>query len=391
MKTISRKSDLAINGGPPLFVDPIHVGRPNVGDREAFLVRVNEIFDRRWFSNNGPMVVEFERRIADHVRVKHCVSMCNATIALEIATRALGLGGEVIVPSYTFIATAHCLSWQGIQPVFADIDPRTHNLDPAAVERMITPRTTGIIGVHLWGRPGPVEELQAIADRNNLSLMFDAAHAFHCSHRGRKVGGFGRCEILSFHATKFFNTFEGGAILTNDDALAEKCRLMRNFGFLGYDNVIHHGTNGKMVEVCAAMGLGSLESLESVVRTNRINYLAYRDAFRAIPGLHLLPYDSAEDCNYQYIVVEVDPTFPVTRDELVRIFHAENILVRKYFWPGCHAMKPYRELYPHSRLLLEKTELVANRVLVLPTGTAVDLAVIKSIGEIFQVVSSRHS
>lgn len=215
MKTIHSPADLAINGAAPAFADPLHVGRPNIGDRDQFLRLAGEMFDRRWLSNNGPLVVEFEKRVAGHLGIKHCIAMCNGTIALEIAIRALGMTGEVIIPSYTFVATAHALHWQGITPVFADIDPDTHNLDPAAVRRMITSRTTGIIGVHLWGRPAPVEALQAIADEHGLQLMFDAAHAFGCSHGGKMIGSFGRAEVLSFHATKFFNTFEGGAVVTN--------------------------------------------------------------------------------------------------------------------------------------------------------------------------------
>src|SRR5690606_22863643 len=201
--------------------------------------------------------------------VKHCVAMCNGTIALEIAIRATGLRGEVIVPSWTFVATAHSLYWQGITPVFADIDPTTHNLDPAAVRRMITPRTSGIVGVHLWGRAAPVEELQAIADEHGLKLVFDAAHAFGSTYKGRSIGRFGACEVLSFHATKWFNTMEGGAVVTDDDALADAMRLMRNFGFSGYDNVVHPGTNGKMIEVCAAMGLSNMERLDEVMATNQ--------------------------------------------------------------------------------------------------------------------------
>jgi dTDP-4-amino-4,6-dideoxygalactose transaminase len=297
--------------------------------------------------------------------------MCNGTVALEIAIRALELKGEVIIPSYTFIATAHALHWQEITPVFADIDPATHTLDPAAVRRMITPRTTGIIGVHLWGRGASHAELQAIADEHGLELMYDAAHAFGCSLGGRMIGGFGACEVLSFHATKFFNTFEGGAVVTNDDALAAKMRLMRNFGFSGYDNVIYPGTNGKMVEVCAAMGLTNLESIDEVIAANRRNYEAYRAGIASLPGLSLLEYDDRERCNYQYIVLEVASEFPVSRDEVVAALHAENILARKYFWPGCHGMKPYRDLFPHAGLMLPNTELVARRVIVLPTGTTV--------------------
>ena len=208
---------LAIFGGTPAFQQPLHVGRPNLGDREAMLRRVNEIFDRRWFTNDGPLVKEFEARIQELVGVKHCVAMCNATIALEIAIRALELRGEVIVPAYTFIATAHALQWQEITPVFADMDPATHNIAPETIERLITPRTTGIIGVHVWGRPCDTEAIESIAEKHKLKVMYDAAHAFGCSHRGQMIGSFGACEVFSFHATKFINCFEGGAVVTNDD------------------------------------------------------------------------------------------------------------------------------------------------------------------------------
>lgn len=369
---------------PDTFPETIHVGRPNIGDREAFLKRVGEMFDRRWLSNNGPLAQEFEQRVAAYLGVRHCVAMCNGTIALEIAIRALGLEGEVIVPSYTFIATAHALHWQGITPVFADIDPDTHNLDPEAVRRMITPRTTGIIGVHLWGRGAPVEALQAIADEHGLQLMFDAAHAFGCSHGGRMIGGFGRAEVLSFHATKFFNTFEGGAIVTNDDELAETMRLMRNFGFAGFDNVIHPGTNGKMIEVCAAMGLVNLDYIETVIEANRRNWMAYRNALAGIPGLRLMPYDEAARNNFQYVILEVDPGCRATRDELVDELHRHNVLARKYFWPGCHRMKPYRDLQPHAGLMLPSTEAVAARVIVMPTGTTLSEQQIRAIASIIR-------
>ncbi|KAF1695329.1 dTDP-4-dehydro-6-deoxyglucose aminotransferase [Pseudoxanthomonas koreensis] len=389
-KKINTTADLAIHGAPPAFTEPLHVGRPNIGNRDEFMQLAGEMFDRRWLSNSGPLVLEFERRVAEHLGVKHCVAMCNGTIALEIAIRALGMTGEVIVPSYTFIATAHALHWQGITPVFADIDPRTHNLNPDAVRSMITPRTTGIIGVHLWGRAAPVEALQSIADEHGLQLMFDAAHAFGCSHAGQRIGNFGRAEVLSFHATKFFNTFEGGAVVTNDDELAETMRLMRNFGFAGFDNVIHPGTNGKMIEVCAAMGLTNLDYMDTVIEANRRNYHAYREALAGLPGLSLVTFDKDELNNYQYVILEVDDDCPASRDQLVAALHAENVLARKYFWPGCHRMKPYRDLFPHAGLVLENTEKVANRVIVLPTGTTLsvqDIGVVAAI--IGQVVGGK--
>lgn len=371
MKSIQSLQDLSVNGAPPAFDQPLHVGRPNVGSREAFLKYTEEMFERRWLSNNGPLVQEFEKRVADYHKVKYCVSICNGTVALEIAIRALGLQGEVIVPSYTFIATAHALSWQAITPVFADIDPLTHTLDPDAVRRMITSRTTGIIGVHLWGNAAPVEVLQTIADEHDLKLMFDAAHAFGCSHQGTMIGNFGACEILSFHATKFFNTFEGGAVLTNDDELAEKMRLMRNFGFSGLDNVIHMGTNGKMIEIAAAMGLVNLEAIDNVIEANRLNYEAYSKGLSGLSGVSLLGFDQAERNNYQYVVMEISERCSISRDRIIEVLHAENILARKYFWPGCHNMKPYRELYPQAGELLPNTQRVADRVIVLPTGTMV--------------------
>jgi dTDP-4-amino-4,6-dideoxygalactose transaminase len=386
MKPILKSQDLAINGAQPAFDDQLHVGRPNIGSRESFIKHVDTIFANRWLSNNGPMVQEFEQRVADYHNVKHCIAMCNGTVALEIAIRALGLEGEVIVPSYTFIATAHALSWQAITPVFADIDPVTHNLDPVAVRRMITPRTTGIIGVHLWGRGAPVDELQAIADEHGLKLMFDAAHAFGCSYQGKMIGNFGACEVLSFHATKFFNTFEGGAILTNDDELAETMRLMRNFGFSGLDNVVHPGTNGKMIEVSAAMGLVNLDAIDEVIAANRRNHHAYREALADLRGINLLSFNEAERNNYQYVVLEVGEDCSVSRDRLIETLHAENIRARKYFWPGCHNMQPYRELYPHAGLLLPNTQSVADRVVVLPTGTTMSVEMVNTVAAVIRVL-----
>jgi dTDP-4-amino-4,6-dideoxygalactose transaminase len=384
VKTIRRHADLAINGAAPAFEDMLHVGRPNMGDRDAFMRHVEDIFERRWLSNDGPLVQEFEQKVADHLGVKHCVAMCNGTIALEIAIRALGFEGEVIVPAYTFVATAHALQWQGITPVFADIDPATHTLSPEAVRKMITPRTSGIIGVHLWGRAAPVDALQAIADEHGLKLMFDAAHAFTCTHGGRKIGNFGSCEVLSFHATKFFNSFEGGAVVTNDDELASTMRLMRNFGFSGMDQVSYPGTNGKMIEIAAAMGLVNLESVEDVIAANRANYRAYQEALAGIPGVRLIGYDESERNNYQYMIVEVGPECPVSRDVLVETLRAENILARRYFWPGCHKMEPYRSLFPHAGLLLPATEAVAASVIVLPTGQTMDAHKIGVVGQVIR-------
>jgi len=378
-------ADLAVFGGKSAFDVPVHVGRPNLPDRQRLMKRIGEVLDGRWLTNFGPNLKELQSRVAEITGVKHCLCMCNGTIALEIAIQALNLSGEVILPAFTFVATAHALQWQGITPVFCDVDPVTHNIDPQRVEELITPRTTGIIGVHLWGRGCDVEALTALAKKHSLKLLFDAAHAFCCSYKGRMIGGFGHAEVFSFHATKFFNTFEGGAALTNDDALAEKMWLMQNFGFKGYDNVIYLGTNGKMNEISAAMGLASLESIEDFIAINYRNYGLYGQVLEGLPGIHLIRYDPNEKLNYQYVILEVDEAeAAISRDELVQVLHAENVLARRYFFPGCHKMEPYRSRYPDPSHRLPNTEKLAQRVLALPTGSGVGPNEISCVGQIIR-------
>lgn len=379
--------DLAIFGGAPAFNDPLHVGQPNIGDRKKFTERVEDILNRRWLTNGGTYVAEFEQRIAERAGVAHCVAMCNATIGLEIAIRALGLKGEVIIPSFTFIATAHALQWQEITPVFCEIDEQTHTLDPKRVEELITSRTSGIIGVHLWGRPCEIDSLTELAARRGLKLLFDSAHAFGCSYKGRLIGSFGHAEVFSFHATKFLNSLEGGAVVTDDPDLAEKMRLMRNFGFTSYDQTNAIGVNGKLNEVSAAMGLTNLESMDEFIAINRQHYKQYEDELAGLAGISLLHYDESERSNYQYVVLEIDEaTTGVSRDQLMQILHAERVLVRRYFYPGCHRMEPYRTLYANKQMSLPHTESVAARVLTLPTGQTLKPDMIRRLCEIIRTV-----
>ena len=383
-------ADLAIFGGTQAFTRTLHVGQPNIGDRRRFAERVADILDRRWLTNGGTYLNEFEKRIAEITGVQHCIAMCNATVGLEIAIRALGLSGEVIVPSFTFIATAHVLEWQGITPVFCDVDRQTHTLDPKRVEELITPRTTGIIAVHLWGKPCDVDALSEIAARRGLKLLFDSAHAFGCSYKGRMIGNFGDAEVFSFHATKFINSLEGGAVVTNDADLAHQLRLMRNFGFTNYDRTDAIGVNGKLNEVSAAMGLTNLESMDELIATNRSHHQQYRDELAGLAGVSFALYDEQERSNYQYVVLEVDEDAAgVTRDQLLQVLHAENVLARRYFYPGCHRMQPYRELYPNAHL--PQTEYLAARVLTLPTGQAVTSEMIGDVCAIIRTVLDNAS
>jgi dTDP-4-amino-4,6-dideoxygalactose transaminase len=378
-------TELAILGGEPEFAEPLHVGKPNVGDTDRFFARVRRILDAGWLTNDGPCVREFEQRIADLTGVRHCVAMSSGTAALEIASRALGLVDEVILPAFTFVATAHALMWQGIRPVFCDIDPSSHQIDPGALEALINHRTSGILGVHLWGRPCDVEALTEIAKRHGMPLMFDACHALGVERHGRRVGGSGACEVFSFHATKFLNTLEGGAVVTNDSELAEKLRFMRNFGFSGEDCVAHLGTNGKMNEISAAMGLTLLEELDDLVSINEANYHAYAREIESLPGLNLMEYPSDGAYNYQHVVMMVDVAEAgLARDDVVDILRAENVLARRYFYPGCHRMKPYAAMHEYANVDLPVTDDVAARVVVLPTGPQLTEEGVSRIGGILR-------
>lgn len=386
-KTNCRQQVSKISGG--LFAEPKHVGCPNIGDRERLLARIGEAIDGRWLTNQGPLVQEFETKIAELLGVGHCLAVTNATAGLQLAIRALGLTGEVIVPSFTFPATVHALAWEGVQPVFCDVDPTTHNIDPVEVERLITSQTTGIMGVHLWGNACDVEALTEIAKRHELSLLFDSAHAFACSHRGRMIGNFGRAEVFSFHATKFLNAAEGGAITTNDDELAAELRRLRSFG-LEDGEVVGVGLNAKMNELSAAMGLTSLESCHDFIARNTQNMAAYREALRGVRGLRLFEVPSVERRNQQYVVVEVDEAAAgMSRDMIFAALHAENVLVKKYFSPGCHRMEPYRTMLGASRVQLPHTERLCSTLLQFPNGTSVARTDIIKIGDFLRRLTGR--
>jgi dTDP-4-amino-4,6-dideoxygalactose transaminase len=382
MKSSSTVDGLHIFGGEKAFASAVHVGRPNVGSISRVLQLVEGALERRWLSNDGPLVQTFEGMIKERLGVSHVVATSNATIALELVLRACCQEGEVIVPSYTFIATAHAVKWSGLTPVFADVDPKTHHLSVESIASRLSERTAAILPVHLWGGSSAAAEIELFAESHNIPLLFDAAHAFACSVAGRKVGTFGAAEVFSFHATKFINCGEGGAITTNDGELARKLKLMRNFGFTGYDRVECLGTNAKMNEFSAAMGIASLESLESIVGANRENWECYRDMLRAVPGLQLHEPGPNTVQNYQYVIVEVDEnSTSLTRDELVAVLHEENVFARRYFAPGCHRMEPYASL-GNSNDALANTRSLADKVMALPTGTNISQQDIQKIGRI---------
>ena len=332
-----------------------------------------------WFTNDGPLVKELELGIADYLRVRHCVLTANGTVALQILSHALELTGEVIVPSFTFVATPNAMKWQGLDPVFCDIDPRTLNIDPESCEALITERTSAILGVHLWGRPCDIPRLRSVADRHGIHLIFDAAHGFGCGHDNALIGNFGDAEVFSLHATKAFHCGEGGAITTADDGLAERLREIRNFGFVAADTTTRLGINAKMPELSAALGLANLEALaESISRSRRV-IECYQAGLRTVPGIEIRPC-TAPRHNFHYAVAELDQgSSGISRDLLVEVLESENVLARKYFFPGCHKLAPYHDESCDS---LPHTEFAAERSLILPAGPEMSPALVDSVCEL---------
>lgn len=352
----------------PAFSEPLLVGKPTIPDRKSFFNKVEAAFDRSRLSNIGPWVEEFEASIAHLIGVPNVIAVSNGTVGIELVARALDLTGNVIIPSFTYVATAHALAWHGITPKFCDIDFDSHNLDPRQVEGLIDENTSAILGVHLWGRPCAIDQLQSIAERNNLRLVFDAAHAFGCSYRGGFIGSFGDAEIFSFHATKYVSTFEGGAIATQNNHLAAELRQLRNFGFDENRITGRIGINAKMNEISACFGLTSMENRQEIVAWNRQVYQTYRNHLARIPGIKLIDYSEKDRPNFQYVIVEVNSTAAgITADELARELARDNIYCQRYFVPACHRLPPYASTnkIDHS---LTNTETLEERVLALPAG-----------------------
>jgi dTDP-4-amino-4,6-dideoxygalactose transaminase len=361
-------SDLAVLGGKPYFDQPLHVGRPNIPDKQAVLARIEQALDRGWLTNDGPLLRELEQRLAEYLGVPHCVAMSNATVALEVLARGLNLAGEVVVPGFTFIATAHAFAWMGIEPVFCDVDPRTHMIDVTSAERAITSRTSAIVAVHLWGSACDVQGLDALSAKTKLPVIYDAAHALGASVNGARVGTFGTAEVFSFHATKFFNTFEGGAVTTSDANLAKKLRLLRNFGFAGYDDVAELGTNAKLSEAHAAMGLSVLDHVDELMDRNAETWIRYATALSGQRALRIVPTRDGFGSNHQYVVCEVTDDSPLTRDQILQVLWQENVRARRYFYPGCHRTATYVQRRPRA---LPVTERLSDTVLVLPAGAGI--------------------
>lgn len=360
---------LALFGGSPAFDEEIPVGQVNLPAWDEFKEMFAGIFERGYYTNHGPLVAELEAAVARRLGVRHAICVTNGTVALAIAARALRLKGEVIVPSFTFPGTVQALSWAGLEPVFADVDAGSHALSAATVAPHIGPRTSAVLGVHLWGRACDPDGLQTLCDARGVQLFYDAAHAFGCSHNGRTIGGLGRIEAFSFHATKIISGAEGGCLTTNDDEVAARARTIRNFHQAETFADVGLRINGKMSEAQAAMALLSLRHYDEHRDHNRRIFALYRERAAAWPGIRLYDFPDGEAHNYQYAVLELNAAFGLARDELVELLRAENVLARRYFYPGVHRLSPYSERSDAPALPV--TEALCGNTLQIPLGPCV--------------------
>lgn len=361
---VDKDYDFRVSRGPKKSLVPYF--RPRAIEAGVFHDRVDQILKDRWFTNAGPMVHELENAVAKLHQVGHCVLVCNATIGLQLVLKALDLQGEIITTPFTFVATTHAIMWQRLTPVFCDIDPERLTISPDKIEALITPHTSAILGVHVFGQFCDVEAIARIARKHRLRVLYDAAHSFQTAYKGTPVGHFGDAEVLSFHGTKLFHTFEGGAILTNDSKLAARLRLLKNFGFNGLDTVEHIGTNAKMNEVSAAYGLSMLPVIPATIeRLERLHKL-YRRRLSAIRGLKLFEPSAEVRGNNQYLPIFVQDDFGLSRDELWVHLWDRGIQTRRYFYPGTHLCEPYRSEMPWFRDLLPETRQAAGTILCLP-------------------------
>lgn len=351
---------------------PVFVTQPFLPSLEEFIPYLEKIWDNKILTNGGPMHQQLEAALCAYLEVEHVALFNNGTIALLTALQALRVTGEVITTPYSFVATAHSLLWNGIKPVFVDIDPETLNIDPSKIEAAITPQTTAILPVHCYGNSCDVEQIQQIADTYNLKVIYDAAHAFAIKDEGGSILRHGDLSVLSFHATKVFNTFEGGAIICPDALSKQRIDRLKNFGFVDELTVVAPGINGKMSEVNAAFGLLQLQHIdEAISRRSQIDTM-YRKQLKAVKGIRCIDTITGRSANYSYFPILVETEYPLSRDQLYQRLQGHNIFARRYFYPLISEFSMYRGMPSACRSNLPIASSMAERVLCLPIYPALD-------------------
>ncbi|MDF1584214.1 MAG: DegT/DnrJ/EryC1/StrS family aminotransferase [Methyloprofundus sp.] len=345
---------------------PIYVTQPYLPPLEEFIPYLEKIWENKILTNGGPFHQQLEQALCEYLGVEYISLFTNGTLALVTALQALRITGEVITTPYSFVATSHSLLWNGIKPVFVDIDPNTLNLDPAKIESAITPQTTAIMPVHCYGHPCDIEAIQKIADNYNLNVIYDAAHAFGVQDAGGSILRHGDLSILSFHATKVFNTFEGGAIICPDAKTKTRIDHLKNFGFVDELTVVAPGINGKMSELNAAIGLLQLECINQAISQRKEIDASYRKLLKNVKGIRCLQTTDEKAENYGYFPILIESEYPISRDALYQRFKDQNIYVRRYFYPLISDFPMYRGLPSARRENLPIATDMACKVLCLP-------------------------
>lgn len=345
----------------------ITVTSPLLPPLEEFMPYLQDIWDRKWLTNNGHYHQELEKALCEYLKVPYISLFTNGTLPLMCALQALRITGEVITTPYSFVATTHSLWWNGIKPVFVDIDPSTGNIDPDKIEAAITPRTTAIMPVHVYGKPCDTERIQEIADKYGLKIIYDAAHAFGVEVNGESILNAGDMSTLSFHATKVYNTIEGGALVMHDEATKKRVDFLKNFGFAGETTVVAPGINGKMDEVRSAYGLLSLKHVNASIEARHQVAIRYREALRDVPGITFFDDMPGVKHNYSYFPIFVDAEkYGMTRDELYFKMKESQVLGRRYFYPLISEFSTYRGLDSAHPDNLPKAHRMADTVICLP-------------------------
>lgn len=350
----------------------IFITQPFLPSLEEFLPYLQQIWQNKILTNGGPFHIEFERALSEYLGVEHVALFTNGTLALVTALQALRISGEVITTPYSFVATSHSLLWNGIRPIFVDIDPNTLNLDPSKIEAAITPQTTAILPVHCYGRPCDVEAIQRIADIYNLKIIYDAAHAFGVQDVGGSILRHGDLSVLSFHATKTFSTFEGGAIVCPDAKTKQRIDHLKNFGFVDETTVVAPGINGKMSEFNAALGLLQLKHIDSAIARRAEIDVLYRELLGDVPGIQCLHYSNDFVSNFGYFSILVDSNYSITRDSLYEKLKKHGYYARRYFFPLISDFPMYRGLPSARRNNLLAAASAADRILCLPIYPALE-------------------
>lgn len=363
------KPNLAILGGRAAFAQSIPVGQLYFPSWERYEKAMREIFERQYYTNHGPLVQKLENSLQEFLGVKHVTCVTNATIGLMMAADALALTGKVILPSFTFIASAQSLSWAGIEPVFCDVEPHTHQMDIVQLDALMDDDVSAIMGVNLWGGACNLGALELFAKKHNIKLYFDSAHAFGCEVSGGKIANFGSLEVFSFHATKILSGTEGGCVCTNDDELAARLRNIRSSYGAGKPVPVLRTSNGRMSEAQAAIALMSLEDFSENRQNNEMLFNFYQKHLNKIPGISLIKPAGVTVSNYQYVVCEIDENkFGLPRDQLISVLKAENVIARKYFFPGVH----HTVGYENNKINLPVTDQLCSTCIQLPIGAMVD-------------------